>query len=50
MRTLDICLYLVAAVLFALSALNVVAPRCNLLAAGLLAVTLVPLIALIQAG
>lgn len=45
MRTLDIILYVVAVVCFVLAAVNVSA-RINLIAAGLLAVVLVPLITL----
>ena len=50
MRTLDIVLLVVACVLFALAALGVVVERVNLVAAGLLAFALVPLINLINAG
>jgi hypothetical protein len=46
-RTLDLILLLIAAVLFALAALNTGA-RLNLLALGLLAWVLVPLIATIR--
>lgn len=45
MRTLDIILYVIAAVCFVLAAVNVTS-RVNLLAAGLLAWVLVPLITL----
>ena len=48
MRTLDIILLLIAAILFALAGLNVGHPRLNLVALGLLAWVLVPLIALID--
>jgi hypothetical protein len=47
MRTLDLILYLIAAILFALAALNVASSRINLVAAGLFAWVLVPLLALI---
>lgn len=46
MRVIDLILYILAAVLFALAALNVASSRVNLIAAGLLAYVLVPLIAL----
>lgn len=48
MRTLDLVLYLIAAILFALAALGVASSRINLIAAGLFFWVLVPLIALIQ--
>jgi hypothetical protein len=49
MRTLDLILYLIAAILFALAALNVASARVNLIAAGLFCWVLVPLIAVINA-
>lgn len=48
MRTLDIVLLAVAAILFALAGIGVGHPRLNLIALGLLAWVLVPLIALID--
>ena len=50
MRTLDLVLLIIACVLFALAALNVGVERINLVAAGLLAFALVPLVNLINAG
>lgn len=47
MRVIDLILYLIAAILFALAAFNVSA-KVNLIAAGLLAWVLVPLIATLQ--
>ena len=44
MDVLDLILYLLAAVCFALAALNVASPRVQLLALGLLAWVVVPLI------
>jgi hypothetical protein len=46
MKTIDLILLVVAAVCFALAGLNVGHPRVNLVALGLLAWVLVPLIAL----
>lgn len=48
MRTLDLVLYLIAAICFALAALGVASSRINLVAAGLFAWVLVPLIALLN--
>ena len=45
MHTFNVVCYLLAAVFFALAALNVNSPRVNLLALGLLAWVLVPLAA-----
>jgi len=50
MRTLDIVLLVIACVFFALAMVNVAVERINLVAAGLLAFSLVPLINLINAG
>ena len=50
MRTLDIVLLVVACVFFLMAAIGVVVERFSLIAAGLLAFALVPLINLINAG
>lgn len=50
MRTLDIILLVIAVACFAAAAVNAKATKVNLVALGLLAWVLVPLIALIQAG
>jgi hypothetical protein len=47
---LYIVLLLIAAVLFGLAALNVASTRINLIAAGLLAWVLVPLLTLLEVG
>lgn len=48
MRTFDIIALLVAAILFLLAGLNIGHPRLNLIALGLLAWVLVPLVTLIN--
>jgi hypothetical protein len=47
-NTINLILLLIAAVLFGLAAVNVTHPRINLVALGLLAWVLVPLIALLH--
>jgi hypothetical protein len=49
-HTVDLILYVIAAVCFALAAFGVATNRVNLLALGLLAWVLVPLIAVLRAG